>query len=431
MKRTNFDRRRFAAGSVAGTLAALAAGRAPLALARSILPPDGAPEPHFFFFGQIYGAWDVCLAFDPKDRDVKLPSGERQFDQPYTFDEVKQYGNVRLAPAGQILAPYADKLAIVNGIDMEVDNGHIPDNMMAGVQSPRSINAPFMQAALARRHPFVRTTVLPHIYASYDGMFYAGPDSGVNVVAKSADVLKLLGASTGASYDAINALARGYQARLTSAADRRVAGIYADSTAKASEVTARLAQGGFVVPDDPESPSGLGSFVGQLFQRGILGSVTWSLGERYLFDTHSNHYAQHPLDKALADIALVAEAFAQVPYDANRSILDLTTIVLAGEFCRTPLLNGAQGKDHNLHTNSLAMFGKNVRSGVYGASGWREDNGILLPHAALPVDFATGNPSATGTIIKAKNLWAGVGAVFGADLSPDLGADVVPVTFFG
>ena len=54
-----------------------AAGLVPLALLPrlayaqrgpgTVLEAD--PEAHFFLFIQIFGAWDVCLAFDPKNRD--------------------------------------------------------------------------------------------------------------------------------------------------------------------------------------------------------------------------------------------------------------------------------------------------------------------------------------------------------------------------
>jgi hypothetical protein len=121
-----------------------------------------------------------------------------------------------------------------------------------------------------------------------------------------------------------------------------------------------------------------------------------------------------------------------MPFDANRSVLDVTTVVLSGEFSRTARLNSAQGKDHNIHANSLALIGKGVRPGTFGYADWRrEDNGTIEPHAAKPIDLATGRPSDTGTIIKAKNVWAGLGGVLGADLAADLGAGVVPIKFLG
>ena len=432
MTKHTFDRRRLLINGANSTLAALAASRAPLGLGGTRRPRADAPDPHFFVFGQIYGAWDVCLAFDPKDRTAKLPNGDAQFDQPYAIEDVKQYGAIRLAPDGQVLSAYADRMTIINGIDMEVDNGHSPDNMMAGLVSPRAVNAPFMQAALAKRQPFVRTTVLPHIYASYDGMFYPGAYGGSSVSAKAGDALKLLAGTGGPSFDAVSTLVQGYQGRLASAADRRLVALYGDAAAKAGDVTARLAQGGFVTPDDPESPAGFGLFVGQLFQRGILGSVTWSLGERYSFDTHSDHYAKHPLGKALADVAALAGALAALPFDEHTSVMDRTTIVLSGEFSRTARLNAGAGKDHNIRANSLVFIGKNAPSGVFGMADMRQEaDGTTEPHAALPIDFATGAALAGGETMKARNVWAGVTKVFGVDLSPELGADVLPVRFLG
>ena len=143
-----------------------------------------APEARFFIFVQVYGAWDVCLGFDPKDRTALLPTGDQAFDQNYAITDVKDYANgLRLPPAGQVLGKYADRLCIINGIDMEVDNGHIDDNMMTGFQSPRASNLPYFQCVLGKRQPYVKTCAVPHLYASYDGQFFGGPYSGSSITA--------------------------------------------------------------------------------------------------------------------------------------------------------------------------------------------------------------------------------------------------------
>lgn len=433
MKRFTFDRRQLVTAGMSGALAALAPWE------RSALAGDASGvEPHFFVFAQIYGAWDVCLAFDPQDRDARMPDGSPQFDQPYAMNEVKDYGGVRLAPGGFGLAPFADRLAVINGIEMEVDNGHICDTVMTGVINARTLNAPYVQAILAKRHPYLKGMCLPHIYASYDGSFFSGPFSAASVTSTAADALKLLGADGGSSFAAVHALADGYLGRLASAADRRLVGLYLDATSRASDFSARVNDGTFAAPDDPTTAAGFATVIGQLFQRQLLGSATWSLPTvfggptRIGFDTHSDHYAQHPLPAALDGVGTLCATLAAMPFDEHRSVLDMTTVVLTAEFARTARLNGAQGKDHNIHTNSVVLIGKGVRAGAYGASGLRvEANGAIEPHAALPVDLATGRPSASGTILKAKNVWAGLGGVFGADLAADLGAGIAPIKFLG
>jgi hypothetical protein len=168
-----------------------------------------------------------------------------------------------------------------------------------------------------------------------------------------------------------------------------------------------------------------------LFASGVLGSFTLALGQRYFFDTHGNHYEEHPLGAAITDICNLSNGLAQIPLMdlPGLSVLDRTTVILSSEFSRTPRLNSSLGKDHNFRTNSLVMFGHNVGRGVFGASGARVADGAWLSHAALPIDYSTGLESQTGTILKTKDLWAGCGGIFGVDLSREFGAGVMPIQF--
>ena len=405
---------------------ALTAGRP-----RAAVPADA----HFFVFVQVYGAWDVCLAFDPKDRELKLPTGEAAFDQPYAMNEVKELANgIRLPPQGAVLGRLADRLAIVNGIDMEVDNGHFPDNMMAGFQQPRNANLPFFQSVLAKRHPYLKRCSVQHLYASYDGMFFAGPYGMTTVTATAGDFVTFLAPSSDAAnlpLDGVQSMVAEYAAAQPGLDRRKALGGYTDAIGRAIQVGRQLKAGGFAPPANVDQPAGLGNLLGQLFATGVLGSATLSFGQRYFFDTHSDHYKDHPLGKALVDVDALCAALAQVPLDEHTSVFDRTTVVLAAEFCRSPRLNGAAGKDHNFRTNSAAVIGYKTRPGVYGASGFRQDGGLWEAHAGQPIDFATGRPKADGQLLKAKNLWAGLGGVAGVDLSHEFGGDTVPVTFLG
>jgi uncharacterized protein (DUF1501 family) len=211
---------------------------------------------------------------------------------------------------------------------------------------------------------------------------------------------------------------------------RAIAG-YTDATARAIQVGTALKAGGFTPPANVDQPAGIGSLLGQLFATGVLGAATLNFGDRYFFDTHSDHYAQHPLGKALQDVDALCAELNQIPLDAHTSVFERTTVVLAAEFCRTPRLNAAAGKDHNFVSNSLAIIGYKAKPGVFGASGYRADGGGWDAHAGLPMDFATGQPSQNGTVLKARNLWAGFGGVIGVDVSNEFGGDALPVTFLG
>ena len=395
-------------------------------------------EPHFFVFVQVYGAWDVCLAFDPKDRDALLPSGERQYDQPYSMADVREYANgIRLPPDGQILGSYADRLSIVNGIDMAVDNGHLVDAMMSGFQSPRVLNLPYLQSVLAKRHPYLRTCSLPHLYASYDGQFFEGPLLGSSITATGRDFVAIVASSSkpGGMED-VQTMTSEYRNRQDTLERRRAYGTYVDALGRAVAVGQRLRDSGFNPPDNVTSPDGFGTLLGQLFASGVLGAATispasGSFGSPYFFDTHSDHYRQHPIKRLLTDVDGLCRALAKVKLDEHTSVFERTTVILAAEFCRTPRLNGSQGKDHNFHTNSAAIIGYGARPGMFGISGAKQEGSGWLGHAALPISFATGQPRPSGHVLSARNLWAGLGGVAGVDLTREFGTDTSPIQFLG
>ncbi len=391
-------------------------------------------DPHFFIFVQVFGAWDVCLALDPKDRDLLLPNKEKQFDQPYSMNDVKNFNGIKLAPDGFVLGKYADKMAIVNGIDMEVDNGHNPDNIMTGIQDARRLGSPYMQAVLAKRHPFLKRCSVPHIYMSYDGQFMAGPYASSSLSATAQDFVAFIdpGSGGGASdLDILQANLSNYRDVL-SPSRRQIFNGYVNAVQSSQNVNAKLKSSGFKAPADIDKPQGVGNLLGQLFSSGVLGSATLSFGSKFSFDTHSDHYAKHPLKVALEEVDILCAELKKIKLNNNHSVFDRTTVVMTAEYARTPRLNSSQGKDHNFRTNSLLAIGHNVRPGVYGQSGVRNENGQFESHAAIPVDFATGKAEGGDKkIIKAKNLWAGFGGIAGVDLSNEFGSDTVPIKFLG
>ena len=393
---------------------------------------QAGPDPHFIVYVQVYGAWDVCLAFDPKDRNLLLSNGNQAFDQPYGIEEVKEFKGIRLAPAGYPLAPFADRLAIVNGIDMEIDNGHTPLISMTGSLEGINGTLPCVQAIVSEKHPSIRNTLIPHLYASYDGFFRGGPFNSRTVTVSNDDFYSIV---LGSGKKGGLAQVETSTAMLTEQYEgtaRQKLGQYINSLKQAQALRGLLDVNKTPTLQAPDTPKSLASFIGRLFARGILGSMTWSLGEKYSFDTHSDHYSDHPLASALLDLSAFCKTLSTMAYDDHHSMLDLTTVVMTGEFCRTPRLNEFRGKDHNFRSNSALFIGKNVRSGVYGASGESLPlRGAVVAHAGLPIDLSSGRPSAAGDILKMRNLWAGAGSILGLDLSRQFGNDTVPVKFLG
>lgn len=392
----------------------------------------GSQPPHFLVFVQIYGAWDVCLAFDPKDRDSRLSNGEKAFDQPYSYQEVKRFGQHMLAPGGVALAPFADRLLVINGIDMELDAGHTPQIVMTGDIQGSTQAKPFVQAILSERHPYLRSCLIPHLYGSYDGYFLPGPYAAKTVVISGSDAFKVLnGSQQGSALARVSSTTKA-MAELHVGLDRQSISQYAKAVDQAAELRKKINSGNGEPIEAPEDSRRLAAFIGKLFASGVLGSFTWSLGDSLDFDTHSSHYAQHPLAEALENIAVFCHELEKLPWDAQSSIFDHTTVIVSAEFSRTPRLNASQGKDHNFRSNSLLFLGKNIRAGSYGQSGEQRENGFPpQAHVGLPVDFKTGRPSSDGQRLFMRNIWAGSGDILGIDFKSDFGADTRSVQFLG
>jgi hypothetical protein len=208
-------------------------------------------DPHFFLFVQMPGAWDVCLAFDPKDRETLLPNGERQFDQPYSLADVREFDGIPLAPDGFALGDYSSQLAIINGIDMEIDNGHIVDTMMTGVQGARAQNAPYIQSILAKKHPYLQQCSVPHIYGAYDGQFIPGPYQMSSITSTPRDFVEFIGADASQDYylPALLESLHPYRDRLPGRSERRIFSNYMSAVSQSVAVNGTLSDYGLEIPN--------------------------------------------------------------------------------------------------------------------------------------------------------------------------------------
>lgn len=104
----------------------------------------------------------------------------------------------------------------------------------------------------------------------------------------------------------------------------------------------------------------------------ILARRLAERGVRYIQCTHSYKWDQHTelYDKHTKNAAEVDQPIAGLVKDLkSRGLLDDTLVIWAGEFGRTPVSQGGDGRDHNPYGYSIWMAGGGVKPGfIYGAT---------------------------------------------------------------
>lgn len=116
------------------------------------------------------------------------------------------------------------------------------------------------------------------------------------------------------------------------------------------------------------------ALLGSVFRHRVAGTALWTMVDA--FDTHGADQAKNQ-PKLFTDVterlALIFRTMMNTPFDATRSLLDVTTVVVNSEFSRTmrqlerPIDD--TGTDHNQFNNSFLVGGKGIKGGqVIGAS---------------------------------------------------------------
>jgi uncharacterized protein (DUF1501 family) len=115
------------------------------------------------------------------------------------------------------------------------------------------------------------------------------------------------------------------------------------------------------------------------------------------WDTHGgNQDVGMQLHEFFGALDELMDILAATPGSATPYLIDEVTIVCMSELGRTPIFNGAMGRDHWPYTSALL-----VGSGVAGNRVVGEtDDGFI----SLGIDFSTGKQSDSGTVPGAENL---------------------------
>lgn len=413
---TDTSRRKFLK-VLAGATAAGAAAQFPMqALAD---PPEGADE--FFLFIHAAGAWDVMVGLDPRNerRGIIEPPNDDVLDtaglaqwrprtldgDTNTFEPVRPSGsNLTFGPAIGMLAEHHDRLTVVNGVATNTVSH--PDGTvfastgrhLAGGRSPESS----IDTLLANE--FGRETLFPAISMNFPSWF-VGPNLDRRAMPLRTGSVETVGRSltrsalytTGADRDAVTALlsqeARDLAARQQYPEVFQGMGLQYDALRRMLDSNLRAVFDGAalgamypaLVPQGAErmrffqSGAVNAAFAVEAMRRNVVRCVSFSVGS---FDTHSSNYRnqallQQDLFNLLARLVRTLEATPHPTLTGERLIAH-THVLVVSEFCRTPQINLAGGRDHYPNGSTLIISPRFRANFAYGSS----DDEQLLPEPA-------------------------------------------------
>jgi len=372
------------------------------------------------------GGWDSTFVFEPKldVPDIDGPEVDEKRNDPDDVNVVSHYGDLavctnegRRRNVTAFFDKWADRCCIVNGLlvgsivhdfgryriltgtqlntnpDVATITGHVLGaNLPLGTVDTSGLSLPGSLGASAGR------------LGARNQIGYLLDPSLMPYPARS------LGLDSFGGYapdDAEAALLDQFLADRLAAAptERARMQLQVDAMVEASDRAQRVVDSRHLILDEmrtgiTQSLKQLADLSVNLLANDICSSVTIDSG--FIWDTHSNNTSQHgnfnalfsPLDDLVQGLD-------------DQGLLDTTIVAVVSEMSRTPKLNSGKGKDH-WPTTSALLLGGPVRGGrVAGAT----DAGL----EAMPVDFATGEVSSKGAILRYDNFAAGILAMLDID----------------
>lgn len=412
-------------GWMKATLGALAAGAA-AGLLRPVISAfaDGGSADEFFVFVQAAGGWDVTLWSDPRNEKQGIvdPASTDNLDPAY----LKRWTSAPLAsgartfkvltPAGTPFAfgptlgdlhDLADRLTIVNGLSMNTVSHPDGTIFSATGRHPVAGRAVASSVDTMVANELGRTSMFPTLSVGYPS-YYVGNDMDPRVVplrVGSIDaVTRLLSRAeayeTTADRREVTALlseeARDLAGRSASPDAMRALGLQYDALEK---MIGGSLESVFSVPALVHAHPELGyggkhagagavaaAFAIEAMRRNLVRCVSFTTGG---FDTHTGNYRAHgaALQELFDLVAGLVKALDRTPHPTRPAdkLSDHTHILVTSEFCRTPQINQAGGRDHYPNNSALIVSPRFRHPFLFGKS----DAEQLLP---APVDGFAGGP---------------------------------------
>ena len=369
-----------------------------------------ADDPHFFLMIVLSGGADCSYMFDARPLAMTAAAKIQNY---LGQDPVPWEGrNGVSAPATRLvkpLAPFKDRFSVLNGVVMTPSfDGHAQNMNFLFTGDPFGGNSfiPHLNLPETGRKPGAVDAIIPAERADYTALNQSGViPLEPKVLRGLPERLKQLPPA-----HADDPLTEFIRSRIDETAKgegaiSEGARLMRSAFDNSPEVHRKLAALSQVDPTLSAERQGI-ALIAECFRLSLSRAAIYVLPEQ--FDVHAPELAKAQPElfgSAIAKITALLQGLAETPYDAKRSMFDVTTIMIASEFGRTmrapDMPIDATGTNHNQYANSILLGGKGVRTGlVVGASDLAgTDEPVSKAHIAVdpvlektmgrPFDFKT------------------------------------------
>lgn len=339
---------------------------------------DPEQEPHFFLLVVLDGGADPSYMFDARPLSMTRAGKIQNYlgEEPVVWTG----SNGASTLATRLVAPlaaYRDRFSVLNGVYMTPSfDGHLQNMNFLFSGSPFGGDSfiPHLNAADTGRAPGSLDAVVPTapVFVNVNNHSSVVPLEH-NSLEQLADRLRAV--EPPRSDDTIGRFIRSRleagavgEGRMATGARLMLSGLE-----QAPDVHRKLAA--LRVPRaDLSAEAQAIALIAECFRLALARSAIYVLREQ--FDVHDAEQAKlQPklFTEAVLKIAGLLRALVDTPFDAGRSMLDVTTVMVASEFGRTmrapDMPIGETGTNHNQFSNSILLGGKGIRGGmVVGAS---------------------------------------------------------------
>jgi hypothetical protein len=370
-------------------------------------PGDGA---HFFLMIVLNGGADSSYMFDARPLSMSQAGKIQNYLGKAPAPWTGRNGVSTLAtPLTKPLLPFRDRLSILNGVYMTPSfDGHLQNmnflftgNPFGGDSFIPHLNLPETGRAPQSLDSIMSTDSVVMSVNNHAGVVPLRPGSVGGLAKTLREVEPLLPGGELATF------IRGRMAANAAGPGRMAAGagLMLSGLDQAPHVHRQLAQ--ISAPAAQQTPEQQSlAMIAQCFRLSISRSAIYVLPE--FFDVHAAEQAKTQpklFGDAVGRIAALLKGLEETPFDARRSMFDVTTVMVASEMGRTLRAEGVPvdqtGTHHNQFSNSILLAGKGIRGGmVIGASDFTDERAEMSKaHLALdpelekamgrPFDFAT------------------------------------------